>query len=440
MRLENILVVLKREYLQRVKTKGFWIATLALPLFIGGVTLVPALLLSKSKTSQDIVVVDETGRLGSQLQQRLNSRKAGQTSPGGKERGLVTDESKMATFNAALEPPAADRQRQRETLDQRVRDKEIDAWIWISPKTLDGERVEYHARSVSNLFTQDALKDELSWVVRRARLEKAGIDPERVDELSQGVKLATQRVSERGSRAEAGAGGMILGVVLFLMLYMSILIWGQQVMTGVLEEKGSRVIEVLISSLTPFELMMGKLVGICLVGMTQLGIWLATMAVISAPGVAASIALMPKDANLPQLAGPMLLHFALLFILGFFAYATIYAAIGSAFNNLQEAQQAASIAVIFVVIPVTVMYPVINDPNSTMATVLSLIPMFTPLLMPLRISIEMPPWWQLALAYALTIAFVIGMVWFCSKIYRVGILMYGKKPTFQEIWKWTKYA
>jgi len=186
--------------------------------------------------------------------------------------------------------------------------------------------------------------------------------------------------------------------------------------------------------------MMGKLVGICLVGMTQLGIWLATMAVISAPGVAASIALMPKDANLPQLAGPMLIHFALLFILGFFAYATIYAAIGSAFNNLQEAQQAASIAVIFVVIPVTVMYPVINDPNSTMATVLSLIPMFTPLLMPLRISIEMPPWWQLALAYALTISFVVGMVWFCSKIYRIGILMYGKKPTFQEIWKWTKYA
>ena len=97
-------------------------------------------------------------------------------------------------------------------------------------------------------------------------------------------------------------------------------------------------------------------------------------------------------------------------------------------------------AMMFVIIPVMVMYPVINDPNSRMATVLSLIPMFTPLLMPLRIAIDMPPIWQLALAYALTIGFVIGMVWICARIYRVGILMYGKKPTFAEIWKWTRYA
>ncbi|HEY9421995.1 MAG TPA: ABC transporter permease [Thermoanaerobaculia bacterium] len=437
MRLENIFIVLKREYLQRVKTKGFWIATLALPLFIGAATLLPALLMSRTKTSQDIVVVDETGRLGAELKRRLSSRQGQKMN---EERGMAVDESKMARFEVTLQEPAADRRQQRETLDRRVLDKEIDAWVWISPKVFGGEKVEYHARSVSNVFTQDALEDDLSWVVRRERLQRAGIDPERVDELTKTVRLATQRVSAKGSRAEAGIGGMLLGVVLFLMLYMSILIWGQQVMTSVLEEKGSRVIEVLISSITPFELLMGKLVGVCLVGMTQLGIWLGTMAVLSAPGVAASIALLPKDANLPELAIPMLLHFGLLFILGFFAYATMYAAIGSAFNNIQEAQQAAGVAVIFVVIPAMVMYPVINDPNSTMATVLSLIPLFTPLLMPLRIAIEMPPWWQLALAYALTIGFVIGMVWFCSKIYRVGILMYGKKPTFQEIWKWTRYA
>jgi ABC-2 type transport system permease protein len=218
------------------------------------------------------------------------------------------------------------------------------------------------------------------------------------------------------------------------------LLWGQQVMNGVLEEKGSRVIEVLISSITAFELLMGKLVGICLVGLTQLGIWLGTVAVLTAPGIVASMALMPEGVSLPTMTPMMLVHFILLFILGFFAFATIYATIGASFNNLQEAQQAASVAVIFVVIPAMVMWPVINDPNSTMATVLSLIPLFTPLLMPLRIAIEMPPAWQILLAYALTIGFVVGMVWFGSKIYRVGILMYGKKPTIQEIWKWTKYA
>ncbi|HEX6898749.1 MAG TPA: ABC transporter permease [Thermoanaerobaculia bacterium] len=437
MRLENILAVLKREYLQRVKTKGFWIGTLVVPLFVVALTLIPGLLLSKSSTTQNIVVVDETGRLGEPLRRKLTTREGQKVND---ERGMAMDESRMARFEVTLQPPAADRQRQQETLNDQVRSKTIDAWVWISPKVFEGEKVEYHARSVSNVFTQDALKDDLSWVVRRERLQQAGIDPERVDELTRPVKLATQRVSAEGSRAEGGLGGMLFAVVLFLILYMSILLWGQQVMNGVLEEKSSRVIEVLISTITPFELMMGKLLGICFVGLTQLGIWLGTMTLISAPGVMASFAMMPKDANLPSLTLGMLFHFILLFILGFFAYATIYAAIGSAFNNLQEAQQASSVAVIFVVIPAMVMYPVINDPNSTMATVLSLIPMFTPLLMPLRVAIEMPPWWQLALAYLLTAGFVVGMVWFCSKIYRVGILMYGKKPTFQEIWKWTKYA
>jgi ABC-2 type transport system permease protein len=261
-----------------------------------------------------------------------------------------------------------------------------------------------------------------------------------VDELTRPVRLETQRVSEMGSRAEGGAMGMFFALGLFMILYMSMLLWGQQVMNGVLEEKGSRVVEVVISAVTSFELMMGKLAGICLVGLTQLGIWLGTVAVLTAPGIVTAMAFMPKGASPPTLTLPILFHFILLFILGFFAFATLYAAIGASFNNLQEAQQAASVAAIFIIIPVMVMWPVINDPNSTMATVLSLIPLFTPLLMPLRIVIEMPPLWQLGLAYALTFGFVVGMVWFCSKIYRIGILMYGKKPTFREIWKWTRYA
>lgn len=439
MRLENVVVVGKREYLQRVKTKGFWIGTLLVPLFVGTLTFLPGLLISKTRSDQTVVVVDETGRIAPEFAVRANARD-GQAPKDGDKRGLAVDESRMARFAVKIEPLAQDRTAQRTELDRRVQEKEVDAWIWISPKVFEGERVEYHARSVSNVFTQDALEDDLSWVVRRARLQTAGIDPERVDELTRPVRLATQRVSEKGSRAEGGLGGVFFGVSLFMMLYFSMLLWGQQVMNGVLEEKGSRVIEVVISAVTAFELMMGKLVGICLVGLTQLGIWLGTAAVLTAPGIVAAMAFMPEGVSIPTLTPVMLIHFILLFILGFFAYATIYATIGASFNNLQEAQQAASVAVIFIVIPVMVMWPVINDPNSRMATILSLIPLFTPLLMPLRIAIEMPPAWQILLAYALTLGFVVGMVWFGSKIYRVGILMYGKKPTFKEIWKWTRYA
>jgi len=442
MRLNNVVVVAKREYLQRAKTKAFWIATLILPLFVAGISIVPALLLSKTKSSQRIVVVDETGRVGNSLVARMNAHESEKPREEDEKSGSRRNRNQAGnvTFQAETEPLAADRKAQRADLDRRVMDKSLDAWVWIGPGVFTDTPVEYHARSVSNVFTQEALRDELSSVVRQERFREAGIDPARVDELSRSVHLAPRRVSATGSRAEGSLGAAALAMVLFFMLYVAILMWGQQVMQGVLEEKGSRVIEVVISCVTPFELMLGKLVGICLLGLTQLAIWLGTMLVVTAPGLAASLAVLPKGVVLPTLSPVMLINFVLLFILGFLAYATLYAGIGASFNNLQEAQQAASIAMVFVIIPVTVMYPVINDPNSTMATVLSLIPMFTPLLMPLRIAVDMPPAWQLALAYALTIGFVLGMIWICARIYRVGILMYGKKPTFAEIWKWTRYA
>jgi ABC-2 type transport system permease protein len=442
MRPEIVAVVVKREYLQRAKTKSFWIMTLILPLFVVAVSVLPTLLLSKTKAYQRLVVVDETGKLDADLVARLNAgdsrrpkREARQ--PLGRR---SRDEAEMVSFEARAEPPAADGKAQRAALDRQVMEKQIDAWVWLGPGVLADQPVEYHARSVSNVFTQAALRDEISAVVTQARFRAAGIDPARVEELSRSVRLEPQRVSAAGSRAEGSLGAAALAVVMFLILYISIIMWGQQVMQGVLEEKGSRVIEVVISSVSPFELMMGKLLGICLLGLTQLAIWLGTLLVVTAPGVVASLAFLPPGVHLPALSPVTLVNFVLLFILGFLAYATLYAGLGASFNNLQEAQQAAGMVMIFVIIPVLVMYPVINDPSSRMATVLSLIPMFTPLLMPLRIAVEMPPFWQLALAYLLTAGFVIAMVWFCSKIYRVGILMYGKKPTIKEIWKWTRYA
>jgi len=185
---------------------------------------------------------------------------------------------------------------------------------------------------------------------------------------------------------------------------------------------------------------MGKLVGICLLGLTQFGIWMFTLAAFTAPGVMASLAGLPPEVKLPTVTPAMALHVILLFILGFFVFSTLYAAIGASFNNVQEAQQVSGVAVFFLVIPVFLMFPIINDPNSTFAVVTSLVPLFTPLLMTLRISLEMPPLWQILLAYVLTLGFVVGMVWVCARIYRIGILMYGKKPTFQELWKWIRYA
>jgi len=430
MRPETVIVVVKREYLQRIRSKGFWIATLILPVFIGAMTVLPSLLLAKSKARQVVAVVDETGKVARELTAKPETLPA---------REREREESRPAKFDFRVETPSADAKAQRAGLDQRVLAEDLDAWLWIGRDTYQKGEVEYHARSVSNFVTQEVLRDKVSRAVRRARLREAGYDADKVSELSQPVEVLAERVSEAGSRKEGALAGAAFGYILFFMLYLTLTIWGQQVMQGVLEEKSSRVIEVVVSAVKPFELMMGKLLGICLVGLTQFGIWLITFAVITAPGILATLATLPEGMALPTLSVAMVINFLLLFVLGFFVFSTLYAAIGASFNSMQEAQQVASIAVFFLVIPVFLMFRIINDPGSTFAVVCSLIPLFTPLLMTLRISLQMPPLWQILLGYALTLGFIWCAVWVCARIYRVGILMYGKKPTFQELWKWVRY-
>jgi ABC-2 type transport system permease protein len=171
-----------------------------------------------------------------------------------------------------------------------------------------------------------------------------------------------------------------------------------------------------------------------------MAIWCTTLVILSTPGILAAMVALPAGVSLPTVTIPMVLNFGLLFVLGFFVFASFYAAVGASFNNLQEAQQVAGFIVFFLLAPLFIMFRIINDPDSTLAVVTSLIPPFTPLLMTLRVALQMPPLWQLLLAYALTLGFIVLMVSIAARIYRVGILMYGKKPTVKEIWKWVRYA
>lgn len=428
MRLDNIRIVARREYLQRIRTKGFWIGTVIFPVFAVAMTVLPSVFLMRSRTDHKVVVIDETGRIAPQLSaERAKKNKLPRQMP----------LSKLSFIQEAAQPS---RKAQEDALNRRVLAKKIDAWIRITPEVLTGEPVLYHGRSTSNFMTQELLEDRLTEAVRRVRLSDAGFDPDKVGELSAQVPLRTIRVSKEGSRAEGGAGGFIFAYILFFMLFLTLLIWGQQVMNGVLEEKSSRAVEVIISTLRPFELMMGKLGGICLVGLTQLGIWLATMVALSTPGLVSGLGSVPDDLKIPSLHPSAAVHFLFFFALGFFVYASFYAALGAAFNSLQEAQQVAGTLGLLFAIPAVVMPMVINAPSSTLATVMSLIPLFTPVLMPLRIVTEMPPAWQIAAGYALTAGFLVLMVWLCGRIYRIGILMYGKKPTIPELLRWVRYS
>jgi ABC-2 type transport system permease protein len=426
MRLDKMRVLARREYLVRVKTKGFWIALLALPLIMGTLFVVPALVMSQTRAELDLVLVDATGRVGAAMAADLAERQdAGRT---------------MTDVDVTVVAQAADREAQAAELDRRLVAEEIDAWIRLDEEGLAAGRVEYRARSVSNTLTQRVLERSLSAQVREIRLLEAGYDPQEVGSLVEDVTLATVKVSERGSRAEAGEAGFLLAYVLFFLLYLVLMIWGQQVLQGVLEEKTSRVVEVIASAARPFDLMMGKLLGIGAAALTQFVVWMATAVALTAPQVIGAMALLPDDIGLPEIRVVQVLWVVVFFVLGFFVYSTMYAAVGAAFDNLQDAQNMIAIPTFSIVLPLFFMFPVINDSNSLLAVVVSLIPLMTPILMPLRIAVEMPPWWQLALAVLLTSAFVVLMVALAARIYRVGILMYGKKPTVRELWRWLRHA
>ncbi|MEO7973885.1 MAG: ABC transporter permease [Thermoanaerobaculia bacterium] len=440
MRIDPIVTIAKREYLSRVKTKGFWITTVLLPLAMAALTILPSMIAMKSRASQRLAIVDEVGGYGETLAAKLveEEKAEGGVAEVLERKGPRKEET--AQFKVELMALAGDRAAQRAELDKKVLEGEFDAWLWLSPERLRENEVEYHAESVSNFMTQKRIEEVVSQVVGEARLRQAGIDSAKVTELTQDVGLQTTRVLAEGSRQEGGMAAFFLAYFLFFLLYMIVMLYGQQVMNGVLEEKSSRIVEVILASVRPVELMLGKLLGIGLAGLTQLIIWLTTMALLTAPAAVTALALTADGESLPQVTPMLIVHFLLNFMLGYALFATLYATIGAATNNVQEAQQFVGFLVVFQIAPMFFLFPVINDPDSTRSVVLSMIPLFSPLLMMLRIAVKMPPLWQLLTAYGLTAAFVIFQVWVCARIYRIGILMYGKKPTFKELWRWVRYA
>lgn len=419
---DRIVVIAKREYGTRIRSKGFWLSTVALPVLMLVLTVVPTFLTSRAGSTKKIAIVDETGRLASDILESLDQ----------------TEDriSKVASFEVSLESPETS----RSTLDRRILDGEIDAWLWISAEDLEQGLVEYHSESVASFLSQTILEQRLTEIVRRDRLFQLGIAPHLADDLIASVSLRTVKVTEEGSQEEGEGAGFLLAYALFFLLYLVLMIYGQQVMNGVLEEKASRIVEVIVATTRPFDLMMGKLIGVCGVALTQLSIWLGTVAVLTLPAIVASVAWLPEDIEIPRLEPTIIAHFVAFFLIGFFIYSTFYAAIGAAFNNVQEAQQFAGYAVVLLVAPMLFFFLVINDPDSKLSIVTSLIPPFTPLIMLLRLAVKAPPGWQVALGYALATGFAIFMVWLAGRIYRVGVLMYGKKPTLQELWRWLRYT
>jgi ABC-2 type transport system permease protein len=220
-------------------------------------------------------------------------------------------------------------------------------------------------------------------------------------------------------------------------IYMTVLMYGITVMRGVMEEKQSRIVEVIASSVKPTQMMLGKLVGIGLVGLTQYGIWVGSAAALTAAGASM---VSRQGFKMPTIPFSLLLYFVAFFILGYFLYATLYAMVGAICATEEEAQQAQMPVTMIIIVPMLLFPMVMNNPSSGVSMALSLVPFFAPTLMMMRIGLVNPPVWQVLLSMALMVATILIAVWVAARIYRVGILMYGKRPSIAELGRWLRYT
>ena len=415
--MSRLRAVVRREFLERVRSKIFLIGTFVGPLLMLGLFLLPVLVMSKSRGQPlRLAIVDLTGALEPRVREALGARKA----------------EDRPRFEVAPPPAQAD----AEELRAEVLAGRLDGYVVLPSDALTRSVAEYHARNVSNLPDQRLLEEALSQVLVDERLAGEGIDAGRVRVLTRPLDLKTIRVSPGGDREDSGTS-FLFSITLMMLLYTTVLMWGQALMTSVIEEKSSRVVEVMVSGIDSGTLLTGKLLGVGAAGLLQLLVWTATLGLLSLYG--GGIAGMGSF-RMPEVSPLLLASFVVFFLLGYFLYAALYAAVGASVNSVQEAQGLAFFVVMPMVVAVMFFSPVLQSPNGGLAIGLSLVPFFSPVLMFLRITAVTPPAWQIALSVVLSLLAIAAVIWVAARIYRVGILMYGKRPTFPEILRWVRHS
>ncbi len=417
----KLLVVAKREYLERVRKRSFLIGTILGPLLMGATIVIPGLLFEHAPEGRvDLAVVDLTGSLFDRFDAALDDTLSG----GGRMFSLRSVPASGAELEAV-----------RKRLSAEVEAGAIEGYLVIPSDVMETGKATYFGKKVSNIRTLERIENGLNETIVARRLSAQGLDYAQVSEMLDRVKIETVQVMKGAEKANEFEKTYITTFIFIMMLYMTILLWGMAVQRSIIDEKNNRVIEVLLSSLKAFDLMAGKIVGVGAVGLTQYAIW-----AVCGLGLSAYALSTGALAGVVNLNPAVLGFFVLFYLLGFLFYATLFAAVGAVCNSDQEAQQLQTPIVMCLAFTIVIPMAVMQNPDGSFATIFSMIPFFAPILMFMRINILMPPAWQIALSVAILVASIYGSGLLAAKIFRIGILMYGKRPDVREILKWLRRA
>lgn len=407
--------VARWEFIEKVKTKAFIISLLMLPIIIGVFAVLPGILASKADNqTRNIGVIDQTDSLTSLIATKLNEK---YTLPDGRPNYKLVPIRDADTSLEHLKKLAT----------AMILGNDIEGYLILPNTIMSKGRVEYLSENVGNIRDQERFSSTIGDIIVAKRLLASGFDSQKIKELTTRVDLKTIKISSKGEEKESGFLQTFFSGYIFIMMLMFLVITsGQMLIRSVVEEKSNRIVEVLLSSCSPLELMTGKVFGLAMLGLTTVSFWIAILV-----GVNFSVAS-------PFLSVDHLFLLVVYFILGYLLYAAIFVAVGSPLNTEQEAQQMTSYISLLLVFPIALAVPIMQNPNSLLAKVLTLVPIFTPTFMALRLAIQLPEWWEIVLSLILLSGSIIVMMWAAAKIFRIGILLTGKRPSMKEIVRWLK--
>jgi len=426
--MRKMFAVFKREYLSSVRKKMFIFMTLFFPLLMAMLFSIPMLVMARSLGGKSVAVIDGSGQLRDAFAKQNRRRELPTTlnveyvDANGKELDAVAKPylTRLSAGSHAAQP--------------------LDAILIVPETAIAGpkSKMTFYSRAATDFVTQQMLGSTINQEIQRRRLAARGIRADEVEALTRYVPVAAVQLSRTGEQKTGGEANFMFAFLLAGLLIIPAFVYGLEIMRGIVQEKNDRIVEVLISSMSPRELLTGKIAGVAAVGLTQVSVWLLILVVVGVFGAATA---MTAGINVLQFLRPIIfVYFLIFFILGYLTYVCVYAVAGAACNSDKEAQQLMAPIQMVMMTPWFLMFPIITNPDSSLAVGFSLSPVFGPVTMFARTVASEPPLWHVLLSILISMVTIAVFFWGTAKIFRVGILSYGKRPTIPELWRWLKVA